>query len=80
MTLPVLHYIISDTEPADVDSGTTLSNTAVMSILPIKYSSIIKEQTSITGLTYLNVPFSRSLRIFHISFPISNILSPIYGK
>lgn len=50
MTLPSFKYIISNAEPADVDSGTELLNTVVMSILPLKYSSIIKEQTSITGL------------------------------
>jgi len=45
-----LEYIISNAEPSDATSGTSLNNTAVMSVLPLKYSNVLKQDTSISGL------------------------------
>ena len=45
-----LEYLIQNNEPADIDSGTSLSNTVVMSVLPIKYANVLKEDVSISGI------------------------------
>ncbi len=45
-----LEWLIRNDEPLDSYDGVLLNNTVVMSVLPVKYASILKEATSITGV------------------------------
>ena len=55
-----LQYIISNSEPDDVDTGTTLSNTVTMSVHPMILGTVLKEELSITGLPLVRYHGSKS--------------------
>ena len=58
-----LEYLIQEAEPTDATSGTSLSNTVVMSVLPIKLANILKEQTSIVGTPVVRIYGQKSPQI-----------------